>query len=154
MTIYDGKDSKISSLTPAKPNVDHESPLWYEFEPKEGSLQPILIVDKALCFKNYIEDDTIRIFICNSPSVTQPTFQLLDSIMNKHDQEIIVDDFTSELIPVVLSHKSVPIEIEPGKTLNINPKLSPSSNKMDGSVAARTQRGLCVGLHRYEGNSP
>jgi len=46
--------------------------------------------------------------------------------MNKPEQYILVDDFTSELIPTTSSQKNVPIEIEPRKTLNINPNLSPS----------------------------
>jgi hypothetical protein len=49
--------------------------------------------------------------------------------MNKIDQEIPVDDFSSKLIPTTPSHKSVPIEIEPGKTLNINPNLSSPQTK-------------------------
>jgi hypothetical protein len=96
MMIFDGKaTNNLVLYPPAKPSVDHESPLWDEFEPEEGGIQPILTVGKALCFKNETEDDTINNFISNPPSVTQPTFHLLDSIMNKPNQEILVDDFSS-----------------------------------------------------------
>jgi hypothetical protein len=45
--------------------------------------------------------------------------------MREPNQQTLDDDPYLELIPSILSHKSIPIEIEPRKTLNINPNLSP-----------------------------
>ena len=83
------------------------------------------MLGKALCFKYEIEDDTINSFISNPPSVSQQVAQILDSIMREPSQQILDKGPSFEIIPSVLSHKRIPLEIEHGKTLNIIPNLSP-----------------------------
>jgi hypothetical protein len=82
MTISDGYATKNLVLyTPAKPSVEHKTPLWDELEPEEEDTQPILTVGKALNFKNETRMTTINNFISNPLVVTQPTSQLLNTIM-------------------------------------------------------------------------
>jgi hypothetical protein len=113
----------------AKPIEDHDNPLWDELEPEEGGIQPIVTISNALFFKDETKDDTINKFISNPSSITQPTFHLLDSVMNKFDQQFPIDDSTSEEIPTTPSHKSFQIKNELGKTMNINPNMSPSQKE-------------------------
>jgi len=58
-----------------------------------------------------------------------------------------------EELPTATPHDNVSMEIELGKTLNINPKLSDSQKKTTPACSSETQRSLCLGLLRYEGNS-
>ena len=44
--------------------------------------------------------------------------------MIESTQEDITDDFVTETVKVLPNHKSIPVQIESGKTLNINPNLS------------------------------
>jgi len=66
---------------PSKLSEYLESPIWDELEPEENSVQQILTLGKALCFKDETKDDTISSFINNPLSVIQPEAQLLDAIM-------------------------------------------------------------------------
>lgn len=49
--------------------------------------------------------------------------------MSCETQENIELEYDIEDIPVIPFHDSTPIDIEPGKTLNINPNLSESQTK-------------------------
>jgi hypothetical protein len=110
---------------PTKPSEYLESPLWDEFELEESGVQPIIMLGKALCFKDETKDDTISIFISNHPSVNQLATQLLDDIMRESNQQTLDNDPPLELIPSVLCHKSIPIEIEPRKKIKYQSKLIP-----------------------------
>lgn len=53
MTIFDGCTTKDLIIYPlAKPSSECENHLWYDFEPEEVDTRPLLIVGKALHFKN------------------------------------------------------------------------------------------------------
>lgn len=67
--ISDGNTIKHISLY--KPIIENEIPLWAEFKLEEGDALPLLKIRKALCFKYDIQDDTIRNFINNLPSIMQ-----------------------------------------------------------------------------------
>lgn len=107
-----------------QPIKENDNPIWAKFERKEGNSLPLLIVRKTLHFKHEIEDDTINNFISNPPSIPQPTSQLLNSIMDKPNQEYPPEELFIEVIPTALSPKNSPIEIESNKMLNINSNLN------------------------------
>ena len=90
----------------------------------DEEIRPILTISEALFFNNEMEDDTINTFISDSDSVPNLTRSFLESVMNCNEQDNIESKTKIETIPVT-PHSSVPIEIEVGKTLNINPNLSP-----------------------------
>ena len=96
--------------------------MWVGFD--EDDTLPILTIGEALQFKDETEDDPINSFISSPSSVSPPTFQSLHVVMTDSIQEDITDDFITKTVEVILNHKSIPIEIESGKTLNIKPNLS------------------------------
>jgi hypothetical protein len=112
-------------------------PCGMNLEPKEGGIQPITIMVR-LSVSRTRHRMTLSTVLLTTPICYSSKIPILDSIMNKPDQEILVDDFSSELIPTTPNRKSVPIEIKPEKTLNINPNLSPLQNRKIGSDIART----------------
>ena len=74
MTISNGTDKKKLTLyPPARPSSDVETPLWMDLEEEKGT-QPLLKIERALTFKNEIEDDTICSFISDPMSVTKNAY--------------------------------------------------------------------------------
>lgn len=122
MTILNGATTQKLVLCPlAQPNPVSRNPLWVGLD--EDDTLPILTIGKALQFKDETEDDSINSFISSPSSVSSPTFQSLHVVMTKYIQEDITEDFITETVNVLPNHRSIPIEIESGKTLNINPNL-------------------------------
>ena len=127
MTISDGTKMKNLTLYPPKrPSLEAKTPLWMELEEEEG-VQPLLTIGKAWTFKDETEDDAINNFISEPTSVYKQIYQILNSTLGEEEQENLTEETFVNDIHIVLvlkSLKSVPIEIEPGKTLNINPNLT------------------------------
>ena len=74
MTISNG--TKIKNLTlypPAQLSLEAETPLWMELEEEEG-VQPLLMIGKALTFKDETEDDAINNFIIEPTSVNKQIY--------------------------------------------------------------------------------
>jgi hypothetical protein len=85
--------------------------------------QPILTIGQALSLKDATEDEVINNFICEPSSVTPETHNQIAALLESDTQE----NLNSENPPqtsATISSKSTPVEIEPGKTLNINPNLT------------------------------
>ena len=127
MTISYGTKTKNLTLYPlAWPNLDFETPLWMDLEEEEG-IQPLLTIRKALTLKDETKDDAINNFISEPTSVNKQIYQILNSTLGEEEQENIIEETLvsdTHIVPVLKSLKSVPVEIEPGKTLNINPNLT------------------------------
>lgn len=100
-----------------------------EPESEDEKIRPILTIDEALCFKDETEDNAISTFFSNPDFVSNSTCQLLEIVMSFNVQEVIEPQTEIENILEVVPHNNVPIEIEPGKTLNINPNLSHSQSE-------------------------
>ena len=97
-----------------------------EPEEEEG-VQPLLTIGKALSFKYETEDDSINNFISEPTSVDKKVYQILNITLGKEEQENLTEETLvgdTHIIPVLKNLKSIPIEVESGKTLNINPNLS------------------------------
>ena len=62
-------------------------------------------------------------------SVSETNQQFLECILSCETQETIETTEGSEQLPVDAPSESVPVELEPGKTLNINPTLSEPQKK-------------------------
>ena len=87
---------------------------------------------KALNFKDEIKDNAINNFISEPTSVNKQIYQILNGTLGEEEQENLTEEtlFGDTHIFLVLKNlKSVPIEIEPGKTLNINPNLIPDEQE-------------------------
>jgi hypothetical protein len=152
MTISDGYDTKKITLYPhATPSAEPKNSLWMDTE--DGSDMPVITIGKALSFKDEMEDELINYFICDPSVVTQnmhhrlirvfdPITQeemnsemFLEIVDNQIDSAVTTsdviendvttdDETTTDELFTRFSPMSVTMEVEPGKTLNINPDLS------------------------------
>jgi hypothetical protein len=89
----------------------------------DQTTQPILTIRQALRLKDATEDEVINNFICEHSSMIPETHNQLTALLESDTKE----NLNSENPPqtsATISSKSIPIEIEPGKTLNINPNLT------------------------------
>jgi hypothetical protein len=122
MTISNGYETKQLTLYPhATPLVNNNNSVWVDF--KDQPTQPLLTIGQALSLKDSTEDEVINNFICEPSSVTPETHNQLTALLESDNQE----NLTSENPPQTsntISSKRIPVEIEPCKTLNINPNLT------------------------------
>jgi len=81
-------------------------------------------MDKSFSFKTQTEGDIINGFI-NKPSIVgSPTCRVLNAMFDNEDQEDPLEVLNNYHIHTAVVHNSIPIEIEPSKTLNINGNLT------------------------------
>jgi len=122
MTILNGYETKQLTLYPhATPLINNDNSVWVDFD--DQPTQSLLTIGQALSLKDSTEDEVINNFICEPSSVNPKTHNQLTALLEFDNQE----NLNSEIPPQTsstISSKSIPVEIEPGKTLNINPALS------------------------------
>jgi hypothetical protein len=122
MTISNGYETKHLTLyLHATPLINNDNSLWVDFD--DQTTQPILTIGQDLSLKDVTEDEVINNFICEPSSVTPETHNQLATLLESDTQE----NLNSEDLPqtsATISSKSIPVEIEPGKTLNINSNLT------------------------------
>ena len=127
MTISDGTDIKNLTLyPPTQPRLEDETLLWMELEEEEG-VQPLLTIGKALNFKDETEDNTINNFISEPTFVNKKIYQILNATLGEEEQENLAEEALvsdTHIVLVLKNLKSVPIEVDSRKNLNINPILS------------------------------
>jgi len=115
MVISDGQATKHLNLyPPSKPYMGSNSTWWDEFVLESDLSLPLLMLGKAQYFKDETEDDIINGFISNSLPVASIRY------LGEEGEE---DDVIIEHLKTTPLTISSPIEIEPGKCLNINPNL-------------------------------
>ena len=128
MTITRGPDIKNLILyPPAQPSITPHISLT-NLRPASyitDNIRPPLTVQEALDFKDQTEDDAINKFInqTESTSYTQ-CFMIKAAFDNELEEDPLKDDHDPN-IPVTSVANSKVIQIEPGKTLNINANLTP-----------------------------
>ena len=83
-----------------------------------------LTIEYALDFKDQIEDDIINSFI-NKPQ-TRSCLQchMIKATFDNKEEEDPFKDIPDQVIPTTSMYNSKIVEIEPGKTLNINKNLT------------------------------
>jgi hypothetical protein len=122
MTISNGYETKQLTFYPhATPLINNDDFVWVDFD--NQLTQPILTIRQALSLKDSTVDEVINNFICEPSSVTPETHNQLAALLESDNQE----NLNSENPPqtsATISSKSIPVEIEPQKTLNINPNLT------------------------------
>jgi hypothetical protein len=122
MTISNGYETKQLTLYPhATPLPNNDNSVWVDFE--DQPTQPLLTIGQALSLKDSTEDEIINNFICEPSSVTPEIHNQLTAVMEFDNPENL-DSASPPQTPKTFSSKSIPIEIEPGKSLNINPHLT------------------------------
>lgn len=70
-----------------------------------------------------MEDDVINNFINRPGSMNNPTCQMFKAIADNEAEGDPLRDADDQHIPIILVYNIWRIEIEPGKTLNINGNL-------------------------------
>ena len=122
MTISNGQETKQLTLYPhATPMINNDSSVWVDYEDEET--QPILTIGQALTFKDSTEDELISSFISEPSSVNPEMYSHFSAILESETQQNLED---KNLFQTAIGSpsKSAAIEIEPRKTLNINPDLT------------------------------
>ena len=101
--------------------INSDNSIWVDYEDEET--QPILTIGQALTFKDSTEDELISSFISEPSSVNPETSNHFAAILEPESQQNMNDE---NLYQTALgnSSKSTTVEIEHGKTLNINPDLT------------------------------
>ena len=90
------------------------------------------MIGKALTFKYGTEDDVINNFINEPTSFNKKIYQIVNSTLGEEEQENITEETLvsdSHIVPVLKNSKSVPVEVESRKNLDINPSLSPDEQE-------------------------
>ena len=132
MTISDGIEIKNLTLyPPARPSLEAETTLCMEPEQEEG-VQPLLTIGKALTLKDETEDDVINNFISEPTSINKKIYQIMNTTLGEEEQENLTEEALvsdTHIVPVLKNSKSVPIKVESGKTLNINPSVTPDEQE-------------------------
>ena len=126
MTISNGiETNNLTLYPPSRPSLEVETSFWMEPEEEEG-VQPLLMIGKALTFKDETEDDAINNFIGEPTSVNKQIYQILNGTIGEEEQENLTEDTLvsdTHIVTLLKNLKSVHVDIEPGKTLNINPSI-------------------------------
>ena len=108
---------------PAKPsppivNLQLHSPKY-----QEENLRSPLSLYEALGLKNKLEEDVINSFINKPVFIGDSTCQMLKYLLDNDAQGDPLENLNDNNITTIIVHNRFPIDIEIGKTLNINDGL-------------------------------
>ena len=84
-----------------------------------------LTIQEALDFKDQTEDDAINNFISQTESGSCTQCHMIEAAFDNELEEDSLKDTHDKTIPVTSVANSKIVEIEPGKTLDINANLTP-----------------------------
>ena len=85
MIIWDGTVIKNLTLYPlARLSLEAETLLWMDLEEEEG-IQPLLIIGKALTFKDETEYNAINNFFIEPTSVNKQIYQILNNTLGEEE---------------------------------------------------------------------
>ena len=125
MTITKGPDIKNLVLyPPAQLSVTiiktNKHPVSYLTD----NIRSPLTIQEALDFKDQTEDDAINNFISQTESKSCTQCHMIEATFDNELEEDPLKDTHDQTIPVTSVANSKIVEIEPGKTLNINANLT------------------------------
>jgi len=87
-------------------------------------MRPPLTIEEALDFKDQIEDDVISNFINKSQTASHLQCHMIEAAFDNKEEEDPFKDIHDQAIPTTSVNNTKVVEIEPGKTLNINKNLT------------------------------
>ena len=114
---------------PTKPGMEYENPLLAKLETDEDYVHPILTIRKSIYMNNKIEDGTINTLTSNPPSILSPVLHIAKASISSETQKRPATCYDEESTSTTEIHNSISIKINPRKTLDINPILSPLQTK-------------------------
>lgn len=124
MTITRGSNIKNLALyPPAQPSLTimktNKQPISYFTE----NIRSPLTIEDSLNFKDQIEDDVINNVINQSESRSHVQCHMIEATFDNELEEDPLKGTHDQSIPTTSISNNKTIEIEPGKTLNINKTL-------------------------------
>eukprot|EP00253_Pinus_taeda_P006581 PITA_06581 len=126
MTITQGPDVKNLVLyPPAQPSLPTIKTNQYPVSYLTNNIISPLTVQKALDFKDQTEDDAIKNFISQTESRSHTQCFMIEAAFDSELEEDPLNNLHDQTIPVNVVSNSKVVEIEPGKTLNMNANLTP-----------------------------
>jgi hypothetical protein len=152
MTISNGYETKHLTLYPhATPLPNNDNSVWVNFE--DQPTQPLLTIGQALSLKDSTEDELINNFICEPSSVTPEIHNQLTAFLES-DNHKNLESGSPPQTPKTISSKSASIEIEPGKTLNINPHLTDAETQQLTKLLQENKEAFAWDYTNMKGISP
>eukprot|EP00253_Pinus_taeda_P018125 PITA_18125 len=152
MTISNGQETKQLTLYPhATPMINNDNSIWVDYEDEET--QPILTIEQALTLKNSTEDELISKFISEPSSISSEIHNHLTTILESESQNNLETENSSQILADSPS-KSVTVEIEQSKTLNINPNLTDNQKQKLMKLLKENKEAFAWDYTEMKGISP
>eukprot|EP00253_Pinus_taeda_P026620 PITA_26620 len=126
MIITKGADIKNLVLyPPAQPSITIVKTNRHPVSYLTDNIRSPLTIQEALEFKDQTEDDAISNFISQTKLTSRTQCHMIKEKFDNKVEEEPLKDLHDHIIPVTVVAHSKIVEIEPGKTLNINADLTP-----------------------------
>jgi len=125
MTITRGANIKNLALYPlAQPSVTMLKTNKHPVSYLTNNIRSPLTIQEALYFKDQTEDDASNNFISQTESRSHTQCHMIEAAFDNELEEDPLKDTHDQTMPVTFVANSKIVEIEPGKTLNINANLT------------------------------
>eukprot|EP00253_Pinus_taeda_P026161 PITA_26161 len=125
MTITRGSNVKNLALYPlAQPSLTIMKTNKQLVSYLTKNIRSPLTIEDALEFKDQTEDDIINNFINQSETKSHVQCHMIEAAFDNELEEYPLKDTHDQCIPTTSVYNSKTIEIEPGKTLNINKNMT------------------------------
>eukprot|EP00253_Pinus_taeda_P028979 PITA_28979 len=125
MIITKGADIKNLVLyPPAQPSIIIVKTNWHLISYLTDNIRSPLTIQEALEFKDQTEDDAINNFISQTELTSRTQCHMIKAAFDNEVEGEPLKDVHDHAIPVNSVAHSKIVEIEPGKTLNINADLT------------------------------
>jgi hypothetical protein len=155
MTIARGGITKNLILyPPAKPSPTFVYPQLPPPRYPEKDLRAPLTLEEALRLKNQLEDDVISGFINSPATVSNPTCQMLQVVLDCEAQGDLLEDLMEQQIPTTTVHNNKSVEIAPGRSLNINANLDEQQQQKLIQVLSKYQQAFAWEYSDMKGIDP
>ena len=121
MTIARGNNVKNLDLyPPAQPSLTIINTRKQHVTYLTENIRSPLTIEDALEFKNQTKDDIINTYINHPAAISNLKCHMIKLALDNEIEEDPLKDINDQTIPTTTVYNSKPIEIEPGKVLNIN----------------------------------
>eukprot|EP00253_Pinus_taeda_P012276 PITA_12276 len=126
MIITKGADiNNLVLYPPTQPSITIVKTNRHPVSYLTDNIRSPLTIQEVLEFKNQTKDDAINNFISQTELTSRTQFHMIKAAFDNEVEEEPLKDAHDHTIPVTSVAHSKIVEIEPGKTLNINAKLTP-----------------------------
>jgi hypothetical protein len=110
--------------------------------------------EEALKLKNQLVDDIINGFINNPTTMSNPTCQMLQVVLNCEAQGDLLEDLMKKQIPSTTVHNRKPVKITPRRPLNINANLDEQQHQNLIHVLSKYQQSFAWEYSDMKGIDP